>query len=48
LAYNNKYGDTATVAQKPDNALSLEKKDQMSNTIIYLMQSTGYAMTMTT
>lgn len=26
LAYNNKYGDTATVAQKPDNALSLEKK----------------------
>ncbi|WP_434577459.1 DUF2357 domain-containing protein [Thermoanaerobacterium thermosaccharolyticum] len=26
LAYNNKYGDTATVVQKPDNTLSLEKK----------------------
>lgn len=26
LAYNNRYSNTATVAQKPDNALSLEKK----------------------
>ncbi|WP_231969012.1 nuclease domain-containing protein [Thermoanaerobacterium sp. RBIITD] len=26
MTYNNKYDKTATVAQKPDNALSLEKK----------------------